>query len=94
MVRHFIVQQGPPNSSKGCLVMLAVMLLSLVLLGEVGWPVVIYAECMEPLSLVYMLLLLPRLVLSDPNVIWILLSPSKKLFPVYPPTQERPHTCP
>lgn len=55
MVRHFIVQQGPPNNSKGCLV----MLLSLVLVVEVGWSVTLYVECMESLSLVYMLLLLP-----------------------------------
>lgn len=74
--------------------MLAVMLFSLVLVVEVGWPVMLYAECREPLSLVYTLLLLPCLVLPDPNLIWILLSPSKKLFPVYPPTQEQPHTCP
>lgn len=73
--------------------MLAVMLLSLVLVVEVGWPVTLYAECMEPLSLVYMLLLSPHLVLPDPNLIWILLSPSKELFPVYPPTGEWPHSC-
>lgn len=39
------------------------MLLLLVLVVEVGWPVMLYAELTEPLSLVYMLLLLPPLAL-------------------------------
>lgn len=73
--------------------MLAVILLSLVLAVEVGWPVMLRAECTQPLSLVYMLLLLPPLVLPDPNLIWAMLSPSKRLFSVYPPPQEWPHTC-
>lgn len=64
--------------SEGCLAMLAVMPF-LVLVVEVGCPVMLYVECMKPLSLVCIPLLLPALVFPDPNLIWMLLSPQEAL---------------
>lgn len=78
--------------SEGCLAVLAVMPF-LVLVVDVGCPVMLYVECMEPLSLVCMPLLLPALVFPAPNLIWMLLSPQEALscMPIY---TEATSTCP
>lgn len=65
----------------------------LVLVVEVGCPVMLYVERMEPLPLVCMGLLLPALVFPAPNLIWMLLSPQETLscIPIY---TEVTSTCP